>query len=242
VDETAPSSKGSKPFLVFEANIYRLIALHKQNREPLDRTLAEVNEMLAAARTTLGDVSARVEAIKAKAASEGSKTISISAELKDLSESLAPLGDSVTSMAELRKSTSFLHTWMIVMLVTFAEAYIEDILLLLISDGLKGSSLPRATSEEITKKWVKNLLRGGNPHAWVKQLEKFGASHYDPELAGKMQRLWERRHSIVHTAEPEAGPASSQEFLDAMLAIKSFVDVTEPFVIGCAQGETPTSP
>jgi hypothetical protein len=120
---------------------------------------------------------------------------------------------------------------MIVMLVTFAEAYLEDVLYLLISDGLKTSSLPQEVASEINKRWVKNLMRE-KPNAWIKQLERFGAIGYAPDLADKMQNIWNRRHKIAHTAEPEISQTISKKLVDAAIVVgKGFVEATEVFVV-----------
>ncbi len=117
------------------------------------------------------------------------------------------------------------------MLVTFAEAYLEYVLLLLISEGLQPSSLPAPIAEELKKMWVKNLLRGGKPHAWIKQLHALGSIGYDECLSSKMQNIWARRHKIAHTADPEINNSASQEFLDALIVVKDFAEGTDAFVV-----------
>jgi hypothetical protein len=91
--------------------------------------------------------------------------------------------------------------------------------------------LPAAIADDITKRWIKNLIRGGSPYEWIKKLENFGATGYDPDLAGKMQKIWDRRHKIAHTAEPAINQAASQEFVDAVLVVKSFAELTDAFVV-----------
>jgi hypothetical protein len=91
--------------------------------------------------------------------------------------------------------------------------------------------LPPDVTVEIKKRWVKNLMRE-KPNAWIKQLERFGVTGYDPNLAGKMQKIWDRRHKITHTAEPEISPTVSQELVDAVIVVgKGFVEVTDAFVV-----------
>ena len=137
----------------------------------------------------------------------------------------------MTDLVSLIKTGQFLGTWMIVMLVTFADAYLEEAFLLLIAGGFQGSSLPKAATDDLTDKWVKGLIRGGNPHTWIKQLEQFGATGYEAELAGKMQTIWKRRHEIAHTAEPEINQTASQEFLDALRLVNGFVETTDRFIL-----------
>lgn len=71
------------------------------------------------------------------------------------------------------------------MLVTFAEAYLEDAFALMISDAFDATALPNAITDEISEKWIKNTIRSGNPHQWINQLKKFGAVGYPDNLAGR---------------------------------------------------------
>jgi hypothetical protein len=66
---------------------------------------------------------------------------------------------------------------------------------------------------------------------WLKQLRQFGATGYFADLAGKMQTIWNRRHEIAHTAEPEINQTASQEFLDALLVVNGFVETTDRFIL-----------
>ncbi len=160
-----------------------------------------------------------------------------------LADGLATVNQILAEVTALTNTREFLRAWMIVMLVTFAEAYLEDALSLLISTGFNRSFLPDPIADEITKKWIKNLIRGGNPHEWIKKLEKLGATGYEPDLSIKMQKIWARRHALAHTAEPEIKKTASQEFIDAVLVIKVFAEVTDTLVVAYStQTVTPPSP
>ena len=131
----------------------------------------------------------------------------------------------------LLKSRSFLYSWMIVMLVTFAEAYLEDALNLLLASGLSKASLPLPISDEMKRKWVRDILRSGRPHQWIKKLEEFGVTGYSPTLPEEMRAIWERRHHIAHSAEPEVRNTITYEFLDAAKVVANFVDTTDAFIV-----------
>jgi hypothetical protein len=94
------------------------------------------------------------------------------------------------------------------------------------------------------QRWVDKILKG-KPEDWINWLQKFGASPYDLDLAGKMTDIWERRHIIVH--EPPATRADHAANLIESAAARSeqtnrvkeeidviyrFVNATDAFVVG----------
>jgi hypothetical protein len=154
-----------------------------------------------------------------------------------LSANIAETSSIVADITQIMNRSHFLGSWMLVMLVTFAEAYLHDAFSMLIAAGLNGGSLSPAAAEEITKKWIKNAIRGGGPHKWIEQLRKFGATGFNHDLADRMQKIWDRRHHIAHFAEPEVNKAATQEFISATKIVNEFVDTTERFVVAsCPDG------
>jgi len=127
-------------------------------------------------------------------------------------------------------SKLFLNSWLIVMLVTFAEPYLADALALMISGELATSSLPQHLADEMKSKWIRNLLRSGNPHNWITELTKLGATRFDQSLGKEMKTIWDRRNVIAHTAEPANTSTALAEFLSASLIVNSFVTTTDRFV------------
>lgn len=114
----------------------------------------------------------------------------------------------------------FMFDWILVMVVTFSEAYLENVLLLLTSaspalmktkETVKLSGADVLGIEEkfdtekrwqelmalLRKRWVKQFLNE-SPGKWIARLEKFGAPKYPPALAAEMTTIWNRRHAIVH--------------------------------------------
>ena len=239
VDETVCTQKASKPFIIFEANINRLTALVSTPYSQLAETADRLRQQTEKSTSTAKQFG---EALRVWRES-GSNESDFQGYLVPLLADFTTATEIATGYVNLVKTRQFLGTWMIVMLVTFAEAYLEDVLSLLISDALQTSSLPPEVASEINKKWVKNLMRE-KPNAWIKQLERFGVTGYDSDLAGKMQKIWDRRHKIAHTAEPEISPTVSRELVDLVIVVgKGFVEVTDAFVVASSAKNitTPTS-
>jgi hypothetical protein len=145
---------------------------------------------------------------------------------------LTAMGRMMTDLASYRQTNQFLVTWMIVMLVTFAETYIQDALLILISRGFEGSLLPSAVRADITNEWIRNAIRRGSPHSLITQVSKFGVIGYSQELINNLTRIWARRNQIVHSAEPEINQTAPQEFIDAAQFVNAFVEITDRGVVG----------
>ena len=227
MEETATGPKRSKPFEIFEANVLRLTALATTPHSPISATVDRLRQQTEGATALAQELGKTINSGR----EGGYDSADFQKHAAPLMADIAVLNETVTDFVGLVKTRQFLSTWLIVMLVTFAEAYFEDVLLLLISEGLQPSSLPVPIAEELKKMWVKNLLRGGKPHAWIKQLQALGATSYDPGLASKMQKIWERRHKIAHTADPEINNSASQEFLDALIVVKDFAEATDAFVV-----------
>src|ERR1019366_3202923 len=180
------------------------------------------------------EMTGRLHALSTASPSDGSQqgeVDSITKELQQATAAMAPLTPLIDQIAALVKSRSFLYSWMIVMLVTFAEAYLEDALNLLLASGLSKASLPLPISDEMKRKWVRDILRSGRPHQWIKKLEEFGVTGYSPALPEEMRAIWERRHGIAHSTESEVRNTIPYEFLDAAKVVASFVDTTDAFIV-----------
>src|ERR1700722_4535406 len=57
-------------------------------------------------------------------------------------------------LTSLLNESHFLGGWLLVMLVTFTEAYLQDALSLLLSEGLHACALPTDVGDEIKRKWI----------------------------------------------------------------------------------------
>jgi hypothetical protein len=129
--------------------------------------------------------------------------------------------DSATTIARANMQIHpFLFDWMLAMMVTFAEAYLEQALILLTTanpalmatnekvlsgdDVLKigaelGDQRWQRLLEVMRQRWTAQFLRG-KPGEWIARLEKFGGPKYRAGLDAELTTIWNRRHAIVHTA------------------------------------------
>jgi hypothetical protein len=123
--------------------------------------------------------------------------------------------------------------WSIPMLVTFTEAYLQDALTLIVAAAFSPSSFPGPIVEEVTGKWIKGTVRSGNPHQWINQLKRFGASGYPDDLAIKLQKIWDLRHTITHTFAQNVVPLRDFSLVDILTSIVLFVMKTDDFLIVC---------
>jgi hypothetical protein len=231
MDNASSTEHTSAPYKAFEINVNRLVALAQNNLDPLRDSLKQATETLALVHSSTADIIQRIGFLRAAPASvDQPKVNSVTADLEEMSRAFKPLGASIDTLGSLVKSTSFLYTWMIVMLVAFAEAYIEDALKLLISSGLSATSLPAPIIGEMKRQWIKDILRRGKPHQWITALEKVGVTGYDKELADKLSVLWTRRHNLVHSPLAEVGSALTNELCDAITLVSNFVKTTDRFI------------
>jgi hypothetical protein len=227
VEDPDLEPKRSKPFQIFEANVLRLTALATTPHSPIAAMGDRIRQQTESATALVH----RLETTINSGREGGYNSADFQKHAAPLMADLTVLNETVTNFTGLVKTRQFLGTWMIVMLATFTEAYFEDVISLLISEGLQPSSLPATVAEELKKMWVKNLLRAGKPHAWIKQLQALGVTGYAPDLADKMQKIWKRRHMIAHTADPDINNYASQEFLDALIVVNDFAEATDAFVV-----------
>jgi hypothetical protein len=111
-----------------------------------------------------------------------------------------PIVDEMITSLQARMT---IMTWAVPMLVTFTEAYLQDAFALMVSGAYGRTALPGPIVDEISSKWIKSTIRSGTPHQWVNQLKKFGVTGYPDDLSGKLQRIWDLRHDVIHSAEPD---------------------------------------
>lgn len=109
----------------------------------------------------------------------------------------------------------FVSEWYVVMHVTFAEAYLQDVLetCARADPDVMGESTPSATYEEICAadskelieeelrlKWARSFVDDRGPAKWLKRLEKMGVPDYPAGLAQTLEEAWGVRHVVVHKA------------------------------------------
>ena len=169
-----------------------------------------------------------------------------------LSTPMADLQAAVKEIENFVELMTFLNDWMLVMLVSFAEAYLEDVLFLLVGRNpgwmndlkLKVSYADLAGANSLAEHmvamqrrwqacWVNNILRD-KPKEWIKLLERLGADGYRANLAEEITALWEKRHEIVHSGTTRH--MSVREFQRYLDVIDSFLKPTDRFVVNFLYG------
>lgn len=95
--------------------------------------------------------------------------------------------------------------WTPVMLVTFTEAYLQNVLSYLASvnselmerseSSAKYSEILVAQSieslaAELRSKWARRFVDDGGPSSWIKKLQKLGARYQNADLENAMEQLW----------------------------------------------------
>ena len=158
---------------------------------------------------------------------------------------IASLQNKIAEVAgNLPKTLAFLTSWELVMLVSFTEAYLEDVLILLVQknpdwmqDSTQSVSYPqllRATSlpeilERMRRRWAKNII-SGTPTQWLERLRKFGATGYASELGKNMKDVWDKRNLVVHSAGASA-LITSEDFQAALDVINAFIHPTDKYLM-----------
>ena len=120
-----------------------------------------------------------------------------------------------TRVKDLIQVNMFVSEWYVVMHVTFAEAYLQDVLEMCAraDPDVMGDSKPSATYEEICAadskelieeelrlKWARSFLDHRGPARWIERLDKMGVRDYPAGLAQTLEEAWGVRHVVVHKA------------------------------------------
>src|SRR5215831_10569391 len=91
---------------------------------------------------------------------------------------------------------TFLTNWMLVMIITFVEAYLEDFLVMIVQlnptwcsseatlsfEDLSDNCTVDSLRNKIYRRWAKGILRSGKPKDWIRRLESFGVRGYRDNL------------------------------------------------------------
>jgi hypothetical protein len=105
--------------------------------------------------------------------------------------------------------------WLVVLLVTCAETYLQDLLAAaarvdprLMSKSAQVANYADITSarsldelaERLRQRWARGWLSDGGPKHWVSRLSRMGARGYSTGLASRLELVWGIRHITVHSA------------------------------------------
>jgi len=112
-----------------------------------------------------------------------------------------------------RSASDLMWRWQPVLLVTFLETYLQDLLAdaARLDDDLMSESDQRASYQEINSarsvksladlmrfRWARNFVDSGGPAHLIDRLNRMGAKSYRPETSGHLEELWGVRHVVVH--------------------------------------------
>jgi hypothetical protein len=213
----------SQPLEVFESNLEHLMRLYDLRRGYMEHVQASM-------RKDLEKIARLPQETQSKA---------------EINSILASLPERANKWLEIFQTTfPFLNVWELVMLVSFTEAYLEDVLILLVqknprwmqesdqkasySEVSQAASIPELLGR-MQRRWAKNVMNG-TPQNWIERLEGFGARGYAAGLSMDMAEVWNRRHITVHSPRTSAH-ITSAEFGKALNIVKAFIEPTDKFVI-----------
>lgn len=118
-------------------------------------------------------------------------------------------------LKRLVTSVYLLNEWYVVMQVTFAEAYLQDVLVHWASEDPSAmrDSDQKATYAQVTtaesldsvasemrRRWARNFIDDGGPRKWLRKLRCMGARGYTDDLVDVLEEAWGVRHVVVHNA------------------------------------------
>jgi hypothetical protein len=148
----------------------------------------------------------------------------------------------------VKKNLDSILEWVPVMLVTFAEAYLQDVLAYLAAsdsslmskseqsaiyaDVLLAKSIEELAAS-LRERWARGIINDGGPRKWSKTLPRiigFSPDKYPDDLINKMELLWGVRHVVVHAA----GFATRdfvQRHPDFGVSVRERIKLTSPQII-----------
>ena len=115
--------------------------------------------------------------------------------------------------SQTRRET--VQQWVPVILVTFTEAYLQDVLAYLAAihpsvmerselaakyDDVLAAESIQSLAATLRERWARGIVDDGGPPKWINRFEKMGARGYTSTLGGKLDLLWGVRHVVVHAA------------------------------------------
>lgn len=190
--------------------IHTLFARPAEKRTPayeaFERNTKRLDHLLSMVNAQIGAVDKRVAAYDRKPEPKDRRGISRRrAGIERLKEALAELTGQFELALELQ----------VVLLVTFTETYLQDVLSYaagflpeLMADSEQKASYSELTSyesladlaSELRGRWARNFVDKGGPSTWIERLSKMGAVGLDRGMADIMEEAWGVRHVVVHRA------------------------------------------
>jgi hypothetical protein len=225
----------------------------------MDHIASEVEELRNAVK--------EVKKIYLKRHQEGPLKLS---DLDSLRATLERAGEALKAALQkagpLWQAHPYVFDWMLVMTVTYTEAYLENALLLLVNaspSAMRTKERIWLTAEEASqidtrsdtkqqlsdirqtmcKRWAEQFLRD-KPSAWIAKLTNMGVNTFGPTLAKEMNKVWTRRHELVHAPPPRFDTHGAKKrlqesralFEQAVSVAYFFVEATDRYVAKVLQG------
>ncbi|HEX8439738.1 hypothetical protein [Archangium sp.] len=158
-------------------------------------------------------------------------------------------------VARRNANLAFVFEWHCAMLVTFAETYLQDVLVFfsgldtqLLNDSeqkasygdIQASRSLDDLAEQLRIRWARSWVDKGGPALWINRLQRMGASSYPKELAEQLEELWGIRHVIIHRAglvtldfcrrHPQFGLAPGEPIQLTQDRVARYTDAVSQFV------------
>jgi hypothetical protein len=181
----------------FELTKSKALVALEMNLDHIKRITALIKRDSRTASDIFSDASNLISAMKAELAN---------LDCQQQMHSLEQIKVSLTPIRELVFGWKFLSDWMVVMLVTFVEAYLEDFLVMAVRlnpgwfrseaaisyNDLLDESTIESLRDKIRRRWARKVLRSDGPSKWIGRLARYGIQGYREHLGAEMQDIWDR--------------------------------------------------
>ena len=156
---------------------------------------------------------------------------------------------------QIADASVFVNLWYVVMLVTFVEAFLHDVLtecaeidprLMAQSEQqVNYSEVQRlgsmeAVVQELRSRWARNFIDDGGPARWIDRLARMGVSGFPKDLGVRLEEAWGVRHIVVHRAgvansefaerHPIVGVLAGQQVTLPLYVVFEYADAIGQFV------------
>jgi hypothetical protein len=222
-ENSKEESGKSNALITFETNLDHLKWLLGLHRKDLETP-----------RAIISDIQNRIVIKKGEIANADPETRKLIVDELELA---------INSIEVLSPGWKFLYHWILVMLLTFVEAYLEDFLVTIVQlnpvwcsseamysfEDLIDNPTIESLRDKVARQWAKNILRQGTPKNWIKRLEGFGVGGYPDNFGKNLEKIWDRRNEIVH--EPNNQLSDGLKYLKGAIGeCGLFVKITDAFL------------
>ena len=206
-DSTASRPERSAAYRIYERNLDTVDLVIELFRLRL-RAFKERIVPIDSSRITTA-----VEALRLRGANAKEDAIRLLTEAQaEMARFQTDLQKEVASIDEARQTLS---RCIAVMLVTFVETYLQDVMSEVArnepaimnntqqaseyEDVINSANIAEL-AEELRSRCARRFTDDGGPAKWASRLAKRGAGEYDRDAVATMERLWGVRHVVIHNA------------------------------------------